>query len=154
MDVTSYQRWFEEYDHSRSLDLVDASQTTVHLMEEVGEIAREVLYLEGYRDPGARQDAVANLSAEIGDAVVFLTKIAIHYGIDMDTIVTNVMAKAESRWPLDKAQREMGRYIERQQAASAERSAAWNGRAVGPEHEGHETSAKSAKRENGATRKR
>ena len=128
MDVSTYQRWFAEYDRTRSLDLVDVSQTTVHLMEEVGEIAREVLYLEGYRDPAARQDAVANLSAEIGDALVFLTKIAIHYGIDMDTVLTNVVAKAEKRWPLDKAQHEMARYIKQQHAANVERSAAWNER--------------------------
>jgi NTP pyrophosphatase (non-canonical NTP hydrolase) len=125
MDMASYQRWFEEYDHTRSLDLVDVSQTTVHLMEEVGEIAREVLYLEGYRDPNARQDPVAKLSAEIGDALVFLTKLAIHYSIDMDTVLTNVVAKAESRWPLEKAQREMERYIEQQHAANVERTAAW-----------------------------
>ncbi len=97
-------------------------------MEEVGEIAREVLYLEGYRNPSARQDAIAKLSAEIGDALVFLTKIAIHYGIDMDTVVTNVMAKADSRWPLDKAQSEMGRYIQHQSQASVERTAAWRER--------------------------
>jgi NTP pyrophosphatase (non-canonical NTP hydrolase) len=128
LDLLSYQRWFAEYDRTRSLDLVDVSQTTVHLMEEVGEIAREVLYLEGYRDPNARQDAVANLSAEIGDALVFLTKLAIHYGIDMDTVLANIIAKAESRWPPDKAQREMARYIEQQHAANAERTAAWRER--------------------------
>ena len=128
MDISAYQRWFTEYDRSRSLDLVEVSQVTVHLMEEVGEIAREVLYLEGYRNPHEREDAVGKLSGEIGDALVFLTKIAIHYGIDMDTVVKNVMQKAETRWPPADVQREMERYIQHQQASSVERTAAWHER--------------------------
>jgi NTP pyrophosphatase (non-canonical NTP hydrolase) len=128
MDIAAYQRWFAEYDRLRSLDLVEPSQVTVHLMEEVGEIAREVLYLEGYRNPHERDDAVALLSGEIGDALVFLTKIAIHYGIDLDTVAANVMHKAEGRWPPDEAHREMERYIQHQQAANAERTADWRTR--------------------------
>jgi NTP pyrophosphatase (non-canonical NTP hydrolase) len=128
MDIAAFQRWFTEYDRSRSLDLVETSQVTVHLMEEVGEIAREVLYLEGYRNPEQREDTVSLLSAEIGDAIVFLTKLAIHYGIALETVLANVMRKAETRWPADEAQREMERYVEHQQAAGAERTAAWHKR--------------------------
>jgi len=128
MDIAAYQRWFADYDRERAFDLIEPSQVVVHLMEEVGEIAREVLYLEGYRDPAARDDAVEHLSEELGDAFVFLTKIAVHYGIDLETVVSGIVSKADKRWPLDVAQREMGRYIEHQQAASTERSAAWRQR--------------------------
>ena len=128
MDMAAYQSWFAEYDRARGLDLVEPSQVVVHLMEEIGEIAREVLYLEGYRDPSRREDAVDRLSEELGDALVFLTKIAGHYGINLDTVVQNVVAKAETRWPLEKAHHEMERYIQHQQASCAERAAAWDSR--------------------------
>jgi NTP pyrophosphatase (non-canonical NTP hydrolase) len=128
MDISTYQRWFADYDRQRSFDLVEPSQVVVHMMEEVGEIAREVLYLEGYRNPAERENSVALLSAELGDALVFLTKIAIHYGIDLQAVLDGIVSKASQRWPLDVAEREMGRYIEHQDAAAVERSAAWRRR--------------------------
>jgi NTP pyrophosphatase (non-canonical NTP hydrolase) len=131
VDIVAYQKWFAEYDRERGLDLVEPSQVTVHLMEEVGEIAREVLYLEGYRDPDTRDNVVGRLSEELGDAIVFLTKIAQHYGVDLDTVMRDVMTKAEGRWPLDEAQREMARYMRHQQASTAARAAAWKLRTHG-----------------------
>jgi NTP pyrophosphatase (non-canonical NTP hydrolase) len=125
VDIQEYQRWFAGYDRQRGLDLVEPSQMTVHLMEEVGEVAREVLYLEGYRDPETRSDGLSRLSEELGDVLVFVTKIAQHYDIEMETVMQNVVSKAEGRWPLAEAEREMDRYVAHQQAAWAERAAAW-----------------------------
>ena len=128
MDMTAYQRWFANYDRQRSFDLISPSQVVVHLAEEVGEIARETLYLDGYRDPADRADAADRLAAEIGDALVFLTKLAIHYDIDLASVLDGIVAKAEARWPLDGAARAMERYIETQDAAAVERLAAWRQR--------------------------
>jgi NTP pyrophosphatase (non-canonical NTP hydrolase) len=128
MNIAAYQRWFADYDCQRSFDLIEPSQMVVHLMEEVGEIAREVLYLEGYRDPEKREDAIERLSAELGDALVFLTKLALTYGIEMDDVVSGIVAKAEKRWPLDVAGREMGRYMAHQDAAMSARAAVWRER--------------------------
>lgn len=128
MDIAAYQQWFADYDRRRSFDLVEPSQDVVHMMEEIGEVAREVLYLEGYRNPAERDDAVERLSAELGDALVFITKIAIHYGIDLQAVIDGIVAKANRRWPLDVAEREMRRYIEHQNAAVAGRSAVWSDR--------------------------
>lgn len=128
MDIAAYQRWFVAYDRARGFDLAEPSQATVHMMEEVGEIAREILYLEGYRDPSERADAVARLAEEIGDVIVFLTKLAARYGIELDDVVQNLMVKAEARWPVDDARREMARYIARQEAACARRAVAWQER--------------------------
>ena len=111
MNFEDYQQWFA--------------------MEEVGEIAREILYLEGYRDPDMRDDATGRLSAEIGDVLVFLTKIAVHYGIDLETVVQNVVAKAEKRWSIDEAHRQMERYMQQQQKSSAQRVASWEERNEG-----------------------
>jgi len=129
VQIAEYQQWFTDYDRRRGLDLVEPSQVVVHLMEEIGEIAREVLYLEGYRDPNDREDAVGRLSEELGDALVFLTKIAIHYGIDLETVASNIMAKAETRWPVEQIRQEMARYIKHQQATCRERVTAWQERA-------------------------
>ncbi len=141
MEIAEYQRWFAEYDRVRGLDLVEPSQVTVHLMEEVGEIAREVLYVEGYRNPDKRQDAVARLSAELGDALVFLTKLAIHYGLDLETIAANVMTKAEARWSVEEMRREMERYIQHRQADGAERTRSWQERSDGIQHNEESTHA-------------
>lgn len=128
MDIGEYQRWVEHYDQQRDLDLVEPSQVTVHLCEEVGEIAREILYLEGYRNPTERADAVSRLAEEVGDVLVFITKLAIEYGISLEEVAKDTVTKAEGRWPLALAQAEMARYIDHQEQAGQARTGAWRAR--------------------------
>lgn len=120
MHIRDYQRWLEEYDRDRGFDRVHPSQTLVHALEELGEIAREVLYLEGYRDTGDADARRAALAEELADCMTFLFKLAYQFGIDMETALVANQPKADARFPIDKGRTEMERYLQRQRA-NAER---------------------------------
>lgn len=111
-----YQRWFESYDRARGWNRILPAHTLAHLTEEVGEIARLVLKLEGYRDlpPEERGQVVDELAMEINDAIVFLTQLAIAYGIDLEETMRRGQEKAESRFSVEQGRREAERYRRRQ----------------------------------------
>lgn len=113
MDIRDYQRWFEEYDRARGWDTVEPSHVLAHLVEEVGEIARHVLRLDGYRDPGdlAREEEIEALAMELNDAFIFLTKLAIYYDIEWADVLKEGQEKAEARYDVDQGRAEMERYL-------------------------------------------
>ncbi len=116
MDIAAYQRWLQEYDRLRGWDRVSPSQTFVHLMEELGEVARLVLHLEGYKPGEGREDELkAELAEELGDAATFLFKIAYQFGIDMEAAMKGNMPKAEGRYSIEVGRADMARYIQRQE---------------------------------------
>jgi NTP pyrophosphatase (non-canonical NTP hydrolase) len=102
-----YQRWFQEYDEARGFTEVDVSASAMHLMEEVGEIARHLLRLEGYRmlSQDERAAEIEALALELSDAFVFLTKIANKYDIDWEETIGRAMEKAEARYSVEEGQR-------------------------------------------------
>lgn len=116
LSFREYQRWFEDYDRARGWDRIMPAHSLAHLVEEVGEIARLVLKLEGYRDLAEEERAqvVAELAMEINDAVVFLTQLAIAFGIDLEQAMRRGQVKAEARTSVEQGQREAERYRRRQ----------------------------------------
>ncbi len=116
MEIAAYQHWLEKYDTLRGWDRVSPSQTFVHLMEEMGEIARLVLHLEGYKPGEGHEDEIkVELAEELGDAATFLFKIAYQFGIDMEKAMKGNMPKAEGRYSVQEGQADMARYIRRQE---------------------------------------
>lgn len=116
MEIAEYQRWLKEYDRLRGWDRVSPSQTFVHLMEELGEVARLVLHLEGYKPGEGREDELkTELAEELGDAATFLFKIAYQFGIDMETAMKSNMPKAEGRYSVAAGRADMARYVRRQE---------------------------------------
>lgn len=107
----AYQRWFREYDELRGLDADKPIESLAHLSEEVGEIARHVLRLEGIKRMGeeSRADEIAALALELSDAFVFLTKLANAYGIEWEPTIHQAIAKAEARWDVATGQDEAER---------------------------------------------
>lgn len=116
MEIAEYQRWLKEYDRLRGWDRVSPSQTFVHLMEELGEVARLVLHLEGYKPGEGREGELkTELAEELGDAATFLFKIAYQFGIDMETAMKSNMPKAEGRYSVEAGRADMDRYVRRQE---------------------------------------
>jgi len=116
MEISEYQHWLEEYDRLRGWDRVSPGQTFVHLVEEVGEIARLVLRLEGYKPGEGREEEIkTDLAEELGDAATFLFKIAYQFGIDMEKAMKGNMPKAEGRYSVKQGRADMARYIRRQE---------------------------------------
>ncbi len=86
----------------------------MHLIEEVGEIAREVEYVEGYRHAEDPVEVSARLAEELADAATFLFKLAYQCGVDLEDALKANMSKAESRFSVDFGRADTERYLARQ----------------------------------------
>lgn len=115
MQVSEYQRWLKEYDQARGWDRVSPSQTFVHLIEELGEVAKLVLYAEGYRDPAEKPDLHECLAEELADAATFLFKLAYQFDVDLERALAGNQAKAERRFGVEQGQADMERYLAHQE---------------------------------------
>jgi NTP pyrophosphatase (non-canonical NTP hydrolase) len=114
MHVREYQTWLQAYDEARGWDKISPSHTFLHLIEEIGEIAREVEYYEGYRDAGDDADSHGRLAEELADAATFLYKLAYQLDVDLEKALKDNMTKAENRFSVDFGQADTRRYLARQ----------------------------------------
>jgi len=74
----------------------DKETTLMHLVEEVGEVSRQIL------NPKLRNEKtdIKNLSEEIADVVLLISKLAYDYGIDLETAVKTKIKKLKQRHSL------------------------------------------------------
>jgi NTP pyrophosphatase (non-canonical NTP hydrolase) len=114
MHIREYQTWLQAYDKVRGWDRVAPSHTFLHLIEEIGEIAREVEYLEGYRDTDDAAEVRTRLAEELADAATFLYKLAYQCDIDLEDALKGNMTKAENRFSVDFGRADTQRYLARQ----------------------------------------
>jgi NTP pyrophosphatase (non-canonical NTP hydrolase) len=114
MHIREYQVWLQGYDEARGWDKISPSHTFLHLIEEIGEIAREVEYLEGYRAGGDSHELRTHLAEELADAATFLCKLAYQCGVDLEDALKDNMAKAEGRFSVAFGQADTERYLARQ----------------------------------------
>jgi NTP pyrophosphatase (non-canonical NTP hydrolase) len=114
MQIREYQTWLQAYDQVRGWDKIAPSHTFLHLIEEVGEIAREVEYVEGYREAADLSEVSAHLAGELADAATFLFKLAYQCGVDLEDALRANMAKAEERFSVDFGRADTERYLARQ----------------------------------------
>ena len=114
MHIREYQLWLQGYDEARGWDKISPSHSFLHLVEEVGEIAREVEYLEGYRETEDSDTVRARLSEELADAATFIYKLAYQCSIDLEDALEANMRKAEKRFSVDFGRADTKRYLERQ----------------------------------------
>ncbi len=114
MRIREYQAWLQAYDEARGWDKITPAHSFMHLIEEIGEIAREVEYLEGYRDVPDAGEARARLAEELADAATFLCKLAYQCGVDLEGALRANMTKAEKRFSVDFGRADTERYLARQ----------------------------------------
>ena len=114
MHIREYQTWLQAYDVVRGWDKIAPPHTFLHLIEEIGEIAREVEYLEGYRETDDAGAARARLAEELADAATFLYKLAYQCGVDLEAALEANMTKAENRFSVAFGRVDTERYLARQ----------------------------------------
>ena len=114
MQIREYQLWLQAYDEARGWDKISPSHSFLHLVEEIGEIARQVEYLEGYRDAEDADEVRGNLAEELADAATFLYKLAYQCGVDLEDALRANMSKAENRFSVDFGRSDTERYLARQ----------------------------------------
>jgi NTP pyrophosphatase (non-canonical NTP hydrolase) len=114
MHIREYQTWLQAYDQARGWDKIALAHTFLHLIEEIGEVAREVEYLEGYRETDDAEAARARLAEELADAATFIYKLAYQCGVDLEDALRGNMTKAENRFSIESGQADAERYLARQ----------------------------------------
>ena len=81
--------------------------TTIHMMEELGEMARVITHLESRRAEvqQTRQAEVLQLEElkiELGDVFCHVLKVAEAYGLSVEECFLKTMAKNRKKYPLEK----------------------------------------------------
>lgn len=114
MQIREYQVWLQAYDEARGWDKISPAHSFLHLVEEIGEIAREVEYLEGYRDAENTSEIQVSLAEELADAATFIYKLAYQCGVDLEDALKANMVKAEKRFSVDFGRADTERYLARQ----------------------------------------
>jgi len=101
MQISAYQQWLKSWDEARGFDKADPGLTLVHALEELGEVAREVLFLQGYKKDGALQEHRQALANELADTIVFLFKLAYQFDIEIEQALLALQERADTRFPKD-----------------------------------------------------
>ncbi len=111
MEIREFQNWLHGWDGERGWNEVDPVHTLAHVVEEMGEVSRCVLTLEGYKPtPKSREEVVSELSEEIGDLMTMIFKLAYQYGVDVESALERNIVKVNGRFPLEKARQELEHY--------------------------------------------
>jgi len=66
------------------------------VIEEIGELAREINHLEGYK-PKKTNEPILNLGEELADLIFALICLANYYKIDLTKEIKKVLEKYENR---------------------------------------------------------
>jgi NTP pyrophosphatase (non-canonical NTP hydrolase) len=118
VSLSGLQHRLETFDAERGWDAVNMAHTALHLMEELGEVARELLVLAGYKTPDP--DAKVRLEGELADVTMLLLKLSSQLGVDLERAVLEKLRANESRFPLAASRDAMRTYQEHQGADDRE----------------------------------
>lgn len=113
MHISKLQKTIKSFEQRRNWDLVLTSHSFVHLIEEIGEIARHILYIEGYKNKDIDKPIDREkFGEELADALIFIVKIANQENINLEKEVEKKMKRNYSYYPPKKAKEGMKKYME------------------------------------------
>jgi NTP pyrophosphatase (non-canonical NTP hydrolase) len=101
MNISEYQQWLKEWDEAREFDKADPGLTLVHALEELGEVAREVLFLKGYKKDTVPEEHRQALANELADTIVFLFKLAYQYDINIEDAMMQLQERVDRRFRIE-----------------------------------------------------
>jgi NTP pyrophosphatase (non-canonical NTP hydrolase) len=76
----------------------DINSCMIHLIEEFGEIARQVMNEKLGRNNGLDKE---NLGEELVDCMLFISKLADHYNIDLEKSFEFKIEKLKKKWDME-----------------------------------------------------
>ncbi len=101
MHLSKIQLEKREFDQERRWDAFPASQVFVHLVEEIGEIGRSILYTEGYKKGGlGHANAPSEVHREYAQSFSLLIQLANMQGIDLEAAYLEEMQIVKERFPV------------------------------------------------------
>lgn len=101
MDLSKIQKIAHEFDNERGWNKMGASNVFIHLIEELGEIARHINFEEGYKkvDFGNSPNITKQeLQRELAQAFKLLLQLANYYKVDLEKAFVNEMKIMEKRF--------------------------------------------------------
>ncbi len=107
MTLKDWQAWVAAFDEARGWQEVAPEHTALHLLEEFGEVARELLRHAAYKEGRARH------AEEMADFLLLFLKLANQLGVDLEAALTQKAAELERRFPLEASKKAMERYKKR-----------------------------------------
>ncbi len=107
--LSAWQARAQAFDAARGWDQVAPEHTLLHLVEEVGEIARS--FLQGLRYKDVPTDS-STLGEELADLLMLLLKFASSQGISLELELHALFERLQKRFPEDEGRRAMARYLE------------------------------------------
>ena len=107
MTVSEWQNWVAAFDEARGWQEVAPEHTALHLMEEFGEIARELLRRAAYKEGEVR------LAEEMADFLLLFFKLANQTGVDLEPALLKKAKELEKRFPISESRQAMERYRSR-----------------------------------------
>ena len=113
MEFCEYQRRLDALERERGWERVLPSHTFLHMGEEMGEIARILECLEGYRGTDrSREQLQLDLAGELADMMAFLFKLANQHDIDVGKAMEAHLLEFASRFrDIEQGRQEMARYV-------------------------------------------
>ena len=106
MEVRDWQAWVQAFDEARGWERVAPEHVALHVIEELGEVARELLRERGYKEGESR------LGEELADLLLLLFKLANARGVDLEAALAAKAQELEARFPVEEGRRAMVRYLE------------------------------------------
>ncbi len=99
MDIKTFQKsvkeLFDKISNKRKLEHTE-EEVFIHLMEEIGEVARQLTNKKLRKDRFDHK----NLGEEISDSIVFLTYLASLYKINLDESLKNDIDKLKRKFKI------------------------------------------------------
>lgn len=115
MHLRHLQALKQQFEHERGWEHFPASLVYIHLIEELGEIGRHILFDEGYKVQGLGHRAKQNLKREFGQVLSLLLQLANRAHIDLEDAYRDELQLMEKRFDPATWQHYMQRYRQEHQ---------------------------------------
>jgi NTP pyrophosphatase (non-canonical NTP hydrolase) len=104
MTLSDLQQAVDQFDRDRGWHKVDPAHIGLHLLEELGEIARELLRRAAYK--GGEGD----IAGEMSDLLILLAKLANRLSVKLEPSVRAKLEEIEVRFPAEEGKAALERY--------------------------------------------
>jgi NTP pyrophosphatase (non-canonical NTP hydrolase) len=99
LDISELQKTLRKFHTERKWDEFPLSLVLVHLIEEVGELGKYILYKEGYKKKGlGHQTEPYDVNREIVQILFLLIQIANSFSTDLNATIQNELSIMATRF--------------------------------------------------------
>ena len=109
MDLQDIQTRADSFNRKRGWENFSASLVFIHLIEEISEIGRHILFDEGYKIPDIGHNAPSrdDLDREFAQAFLLFLQLVNKYGIKLEQAILRELKIMEQRFDPQKWQAQM-----------------------------------------------